>query len=127
VPAPRSLSGGEIRFLRSALNMSGQQFASALAVTPVSVSRWENSLLANEKNGFQDVDAQTDRMIRLHVLTLLLAQPKQHMKKIIERKLGAAPRPKDWIPSFEAEYIDDHWEVSVFFPDEDAEDLSKAA
>jgi len=61
VKKPARLAGPEIRFLRTHLGWSAQEFASIVGADPASVSRWEN--------GKDDIGPQTDRLLR--ALTLL--------------------------------------------------------
>jgi len=53
---PCPLNGGEVRFLRKFLKMTGEQFGRHLGVTKHTVSKWEN--------GEDPVGAQSDRLIR---------------------------------------------------------------
>jgi putative zinc finger/helix-turn-helix YgiT family protein len=51
------LTGDEFRFLRKSMGKSARELAQRLAVTPVTISRWENN---KEKIG-----AQSDRLLRM--------------------------------------------------------------
>ena len=53
---PRSLAGAEVRFLRTHLGLSTQDFAHRIAVTRETVSRWENDK--------EHMGEQTDRLLR---------------------------------------------------------------
>jgi len=59
------LASGEIRFLRSALNLRADELAETLGVTPSQISRWEN---AAPKGGRPvQMSATADRLIRVLV------------------------------------------------------------
>lgn len=55
-----ALTGAEFRFLRKAMGKSAKETAERLAVTPVTISRWENN---REKIG-----PQSDRLLRMAFL-----------------------------------------------------------
>lgn len=55
------LTGGEFRFLRKQMGINATELASFLAVTPVTISRWEN----NKKS----IGPQSDRLLRAFFLT----------------------------------------------------------
>ena len=54
------LTAAEIRFLRTYLGLSSNDFAQVIGVDPSTVSRWEN--------GHQDMGEQTERLLRLLAL-----------------------------------------------------------
>lgn len=56
---PGRLDPGEIRFLRSMLDLTGVDLALRMGVTPESVSRWEN--------GKEPIGPVADRLLRLMV------------------------------------------------------------
>jgi len=60
---PVRLSGKEIRFLRSALQMTGRAFAETLEVKPETVSRWENG-----ENG---AGAYVEKLLRHNLAAIL--------------------------------------------------------
>jgi YgiT-type zinc finger domain-containing protein len=62
IAKPYKLRGEDIRFLRKYLRMNGCQFAKLLSVAKSTFSRWENDE--------QILGPQSDRLIRLVVLTL---------------------------------------------------------
>lgn len=55
------LTGQEFRFLRKHMEMSASELAGFLGVTPVTISRWENSK--------ESVGPQSDRLLRAFFLT----------------------------------------------------------
>lgn len=57
---PQRLKPEEIRFLRSYLEMTGIEFSKVIAVTPETVSRWEN--------GHEPMSVMSERFLRLLVL-----------------------------------------------------------
>ena len=60
---PLRLNGGEVRFLRRALDMNGREFADAMELTPETVSRWEN--------GGRGIGGYTEKLLRHNVCALL--------------------------------------------------------
>ena len=60
VGKPTRLAGTEVRFLRKYLGWSGRDFASRVGVTPETVSRWENGVLA--------IGETPDKLLRMFVL-----------------------------------------------------------
>lgn len=59
---PARLNPGEIRFLRKFLGLTGTRLATALGVTPETVSRWEN------EDGTQSMGQSAERLLRMIVL-----------------------------------------------------------
>jgi putative zinc finger/helix-turn-helix YgiT family protein len=60
IQKPASLSGAEIRFLRTYLGWSGADFAAHMGFDPSTVSKWEN-----DKDG---IGPSSDRVLRLMIL-----------------------------------------------------------
>jgi putative zinc finger/helix-turn-helix YgiT family protein len=58
---PQRLKPEEIRFLRSYLEFTGIEFSKVIAVTPETVSRWEN--------GHEPMSVMSERFLRLLVLS----------------------------------------------------------
>ncbi len=59
---PYRLQGREVRFLRTYLRMTGEQFARLLHVDKTTLSKWENE--------HDPVGEQSDRLIRMYALAL---------------------------------------------------------
>jgi putative zinc finger/helix-turn-helix YgiT family protein len=59
---PYRLQGREVRFLRTYLGMTGEQFARLLHVDKTTLSKWEND--------HDPVGEQSDRLIRMYALAL---------------------------------------------------------
>jgi DNA-binding transcriptional regulator YiaG len=62
IEKPWKLSGGEIRYLRKYLNMTGEQFANHVGVDKTTISKWEND--------HDSVSDPSDRLIRALALTM---------------------------------------------------------
>ena len=60
---PQQLSGGDIRFMRKALDMSQTAFAEAMELTPETVSRLENDV--------RGAGGMTEKLVRHNVCALL--------------------------------------------------------
>lgn len=60
---PVRLSGKEVKFLRTALEMNGKQFAKAMELKPETVSRWEN----NDRG----IGGYTEKLLRHNICSLL--------------------------------------------------------
>lgn len=69
VMQPSSLTGQEIRFLRSERELKAKDFATLLSVDPVTLSRWENSQ--------QQPSTQNDSFIRTIYVVLFSEQMHQ--------------------------------------------------
>jgi putative zinc finger/helix-turn-helix YgiT family protein len=59
---PYRLQGQEVRFLRTYLGMTGEQFARLLQVDKTTLSKWEND--------HDQVGEQSDRLVRMYALAL---------------------------------------------------------
>ena len=62
ISKPYRLQGGEVRFLRKYLRMTGDEFARLIDVDKTTLSKWENS--------DDPVGPQSDRLIRMMALAL---------------------------------------------------------
>lgn len=60
IEKPASLSGAEVRFLRTYLGWTGADFAERMGVDPSTVSKWENDR--------EPIGTQSDRVLRLMVV-----------------------------------------------------------
>lgn len=60
---PIRLTGKEVRFMRNAMDMTGREFASAMELTPETVSRWEN--------GGRGVGGASEKLLRHNICALL--------------------------------------------------------
>lgn len=60
---PIRLTGKEVRFMRHAMDMTGREFASAMELTPETVSRWEN--------GGRGVGGASEKLLRHNICALL--------------------------------------------------------
>ena len=76
------LSADEIRFLRKHLGWSGADFAAHFAVTPQTVSRWEN--------GKQDMGPVAERLLRLCALS---GEPMKDYS-VLKQVAVSEPKPK---------------------------------
>jgi DNA-binding transcriptional regulator YiaG len=72
---PCKLSGAEIRFLRKYLAMSAETFSGLMDIDRTTLSKWENG---------QGVGSQSDRLIRLLVLTTS-QELRQHIEEMLKR------------------------------------------
>jgi DNA-binding transcriptional regulator YiaG len=63
---PYRLNSREVRFMRTALDMTGRAFADAMELTPETVSRWEN-----DERG---IGGSTEKLLRHNVCALLHSQ-----------------------------------------------------
>lgn len=66
---PQRLKPEEIRFLRSYLELTGIEFSKVIAVTPETVSRWEN--------GHEPMSVMSERFLRLLVIVKRAPAPEQ--------------------------------------------------
>jgi putative transcriptional regulator len=82
--AKSRLQGSEIRFLRKYLGYSGAEAASALSVTPETMSRWENDKVP--------ISQSAERFLRLMVLS---QQPAQFypLEDLLADKTDKKPAP----------------------------------
>jgi putative zinc finger/helix-turn-helix YgiT family protein len=98
---PASLEGDEIRFLRKYLGLSTEEFSHLVHISKETLSRWENG---------QEVGAQSDRLIRLLVLTKS-EELREHIGKLMDllpeladRKPARRPQLKVNPKTLEYEY-----------------------
>lgn len=89
---PYGLVGAEVRFLRSALNMTAKDLAAAMGADAATLSRWENGKL--------DVGQWTDKQVRLSV-ALLVAERLPHIPFDRDAlvRLNPMPRPANVHPT----------------------------
>lgn len=85
---PQRLKPEEIRYLRTYLEFSGIEFSKVIAVTPETVSRWEN--------GHEKMSVMSERFLRLLVIVKRKPVPEQS----ILLRLATEPSTKSKRRSF---------------------------
>ena len=95
---PTRLIGAEVRFIRRALYMTGQEMAAAVEMDPATLSRWEH--------GKQDVGGWADKAVRMAaVLRLQDRAPGSSLNPADVVTLRFTPRPADFVPRIEVRRV----------------------
>lgn len=89
-----SLTGVEIRFLRSWLGWTGAQFAAWMGTDPSTVSRWES--------GKQFMSAQAERLVRIYALKTIDVDSYESLLSIDDEveplhEVRVHPTRKGWV------------------------------
>lgn len=88
---PSRLSGGEIKFIRTYLNLTYRDFGSIIGVAASTIKKWENKELK-----ITEMRIPAERMIRMHILhtcfksenSKALRQFHQYFEQIIENQFN---------------------------------------